>query len=481
MKIFKQKWLIAMCVILITAGVVSFFGFSQDKWPESASAGTAENISGFAWSPNIGWISFNSTDCDTDGDGIFEGNGENGGPAPSGCPTSGTARNYGVTIDGATGNLSGSAWSPNVGLIYFGPDANLSDYGPTNASDAPGNPKTWGSYDPITGNITGWAKILSMGNDGWVKLRENGSYGISVNLTSGELEGWTWNGNDNGAGIGWISFNSKDCTDNSGLIDVAACGTIGAPMPGYHVSTSLESPPVIGNLTAMNWNYVQADSGNDALRANLKWEILSGSQKSYQVIVSTNPDFSSTVYNSGVINSSATRQVTLDTPINPGILNYGTAYYWKIRVWNDKDGNGIVSGWVQYDSVTDTDNDDGNPLTFTTYKHPMPDPSFTIFPEKPSLDEDVRLIDSSQIYLTGGGAVPCTEVLCDWSWSIVGQGVIIDPTSSSPTVTGLREGDKITLVIRETNTDAPGYEGSFTYDILPGFLASALPKWKEVK
>ncbi|MES3032029.1 MAG: hypothetical protein V4699_02175, partial [Patescibacteria group bacterium] len=43
--------------------LVLFFSFSQ---PVIVFAGTADNISGFAWSDNIGWISFNSTN-DHDG------------------------------------------------------------------------------------------------------------------------------------------------------------------------------------------------------------------------------------------------------------------------------------------------------------------------------------------------------------------------------------------------------------------------------
>ena len=82
-------------------------------------AGTGDNVAGFAWSYNVGWISFNSTDCDTDEDGTYEGASENGGAAPSGCPSSGTVDDYGVKIDSATGNFSGYAWSSNVGWISF--------------------------------------------------------------------------------------------------------------------------------------------------------------------------------------------------------------------------------------------------------------------------------------------------------------------------------------------------------------------------
>jgi hypothetical protein len=49
----------------------------------------AGNLSGYAWSKNVGWINF-----DPDGD-------------------------EGVTIDPATGSFDGYAWAENVGWIHF--------------------------------------------------------------------------------------------------------------------------------------------------------------------------------------------------------------------------------------------------------------------------------------------------------------------------------------------------------------------------
>jgi len=54
-------------------------------------------LAGYAWSENAGWISFS---CTNDADN---------------CAT----KNYGVTIDPATGEFSGRAWSENTGWITF--------------------------------------------------------------------------------------------------------------------------------------------------------------------------------------------------------------------------------------------------------------------------------------------------------------------------------------------------------------------------
>jgi len=98
---------------LITFLISSFFVFGK------VEAGAEHNVSGWAWSENVGWISFNSTNCDVDGDGVYEGSNEGGGatPAPTDCPSSGTVNSYGVKIDPSTGGFSGYAWSENIGWI----------------------------------------------------------------------------------------------------------------------------------------------------------------------------------------------------------------------------------------------------------------------------------------------------------------------------------------------------------------------------
>ncbi len=120
----------------------------------------------------LGWISFNSTNCDTDGDGQIEVEDF----APPGCPPLGTnVANYGVNIPMATsGNLSGYAWSENVGWISF--NANDLTLCPSSATDGPGSCPARREND----NIKGWARILSIKNaaaennsggwQGWIRL-----------------------------------------------------------------------------------------------------------------------------------------------------------------------------------------------------------------------------------------------------------------------------------------------------------------------
>ena len=75
--------------LFLVLAVFSLLNIADEK----VFAGSEHNLSGWAWSENIGWISFNST---TGGGGV----------------------NYGVTV-ASNGRLSGYAWSENIGWITF--------------------------------------------------------------------------------------------------------------------------------------------------------------------------------------------------------------------------------------------------------------------------------------------------------------------------------------------------------------------------
>lgn len=192
-------------------------------------ATSAENVSGYAWSDNIGWISFNDT--------------TGGNPAQP----------YGVKINTTSGDISGIAWSSGVdsavgpqGFVEGGIGAisfNRADTG-----NPPGDPyQTTGAIARVnitTGAVTGWARALSAcdptcatnsgagansgGWDGWVKLSKDPSdtgstYGVVINAETGKFSGYAWggaqvdaSGNSTPSGVsvvGWISFNCS--TDGS--------------------------------------------------------------------------------------------------------------------------------------------------------------------------------------------------------------------------------------------------------------------------
>lgn len=132
--------------------------------PYFSDASPSDNVSGWAWSETIGWISFNSTN-------------------------QGSGAGYGITVDG-TGAISGYAWSEHAGWISF--------------NDTAGCPSS--PCQPVlnssTGEISGWAKALAAdgnGWDGWIHLRGS-NYGVFA--TGCSWDGYAW-GSDV---VGWIHF-----------------------------------------------------------------------------------------------------------------------------------------------------------------------------------------------------------------------------------------------------------------------------------
>ncbi len=188
----KNIILLVISFIILLAGALSIATYS------SASVSNA-NITGYAWSSNIGWIKFNGS-------------------------------NYGVKINQQAGTLSGQAWSSNIGWISF------------DAGDLTGCP-TNPCHAKLDGNsFSGWAKALVANGsdwDGWIHLAGTG-YGLTLQ-SNNSITGYAWGG----PVVGWItSYNlstdfASSCedgidNDNDGQSDDndVDCGTV-PPPPGY--------------------------------------------------------------------------------------------------------------------------------------------------------------------------------------------------------------------------------------------------------
>src|SRR3989344_4751080 len=86
------KVTLALAALALLGGTLFSLGeFSAD----TARAGGDDNVNGFAWSSNIGWISFD------------DGN---------------------VNIDDATGDFGGYAWNDAIGWLRFDPDSSGGGY-----------------------------------------------------------------------------------------------------------------------------------------------------------------------------------------------------------------------------------------------------------------------------------------------------------------------------------------------------------------
>jgi len=202
--------------LLITFLVFGFFVFQK------ANAGSADNVSGWAWSENIGWISFNCNNPE--------------------LPTPRCTNNYGVNIDSTTGVFSGDAWSENIGWISF----KRSETGAPPTDDPCPDGSCIAKLDLSTNKVSGWAKALTDGGGwpGWIRLRDT-NYGVSWNSYAGEMEGWAWSDQV----IGWISFNRVNCDpDKDGFSNgIGVCPPAGTPISNYKVFYGVAdvNPPTV--------------------------------------------------------------------------------------------------------------------------------------------------------------------------------------------------------------------------------------------
>lgn len=415
-------------ILLISLIILIVFTFSEVK------AGVGDNVSGWAWSANIGWISFNSTNCDSNGDGITDTDNY------SQCPVGEPITNYGVNID-SDGLFSGYAWAENIGWISF------------NSTDLVGCPIILcEARVNLAGEVSGWARALSSltdggGWDGWIKMRgtatDGSPYGVYINQTTGEFHDWAWGGDgvDEEAVIGWISFNSTNCdTDNNGFIDVVCGGdnsTTAVIDYGSITTFSFNQPPSVINLSVAQGDYCGAPHPP----IHLSWEFSDDpgdSQSAYQVQANNNSDFSSPENDSGKVISGFPEYA----PIN---LSYNTTYYWRVKVWDQNDAE---SDWANG--------------SFDTSSRP-PWPDFTWSPESPAAEETIEFTDQTTFY----GIEP------SWAWDFDEDG-ITDSTERSPTYSYSIAGD---YTVTLTATDSGG---SCSSDPKTLTATLPLPEWKEI-
>lgn len=147
--------LIAVTAILTFTFLRGFFPFSIEESQVGAATCQIHDISGWAWSENTGWISFECGNCDSDHNGTTDDF------KYAQCPTGMTVGDYGVDFDG-DGLLSGYAWSERVGWVTFNQgDLSVCPSAPCEAV-----------VNTTTGDVSGWAKALNNGDgwDGWISL-----------------------------------------------------------------------------------------------------------------------------------------------------------------------------------------------------------------------------------------------------------------------------------------------------------------------
>jgi len=147
MKIFTLH--IRILYFLLFIIVIATAGFAFFQFNTTNAQGLEYKVAGWLYSDNYGWISLNS-----DNPGLPDGAG------------------YAVVLN-SSNNISGYGWSSNVGWVCFGSSCNATDC--ANGEDAPRGGLPTAHLDQDTGEITGWAHVCSLELDGWIDLRPSGT------------------------------------------------------------------------------------------------------------------------------------------------------------------------------------------------------------------------------------------------------------------------------------------------------------------
>lgn len=213
----KKKFLLPLLLVILAAGLFYFSRFSLADL----------NLSGFGWigndlvngvntgEPVGGWLSFSSgqTSCSGSAYAVTLG----GSQGDNTRSVNGYAWfGIGSTSDPYSANLSGLTCqndAESIGWVNF--QAGSPPFCPGECHSAEWH-KTGNDYQ---GYVDGWAKIVSMGDDGWIRLKGS-TYGLSLQqdgLAGSNSYGWN-SGNQganvsNNSGLGWIKFaNAEICS-----------------------------------------------------------------------------------------------------------------------------------------------------------------------------------------------------------------------------------------------------------------------------
>ncbi len=389
------------------------------------------NVWGYAWSDNIGWISFS-------------------------CKNEDAVADYGVDIDNSDlmadqWELSGYAWSDNIGWITF------------NRSQLSGCPSGTGCYswvDTSVGTLNGWARACSVfasgcsgslkssglgGWDGWLKFYDNlaNKAYIDFSVSPAEFREYMW-GNMN---IGWVSLNHK----NEDAISNYA----------VYTNVALEGrPTVIFTIDPdNNDNYCGAVDGQGMVSFEWQYSDEENLETEFDIRISPVGEPSNYVIEKTI---SATCSDT-EPPIlctntwsayvgdKAGQLAYDQTYNWEVQVHSTES----ISGWMQAP---------GNIGTFTTASGPYPWVEFTWDPPAPLINATTTFDSSSS---TTYGNFPA------YSWQFSADAVPNISSLENPLVRFTTGGDKsVTLTISDSN-------GSCT-EIRTITATLPLPDWIEI-
>lgn len=347
---------------------------------------------------------------------------------------------YGVTISPDNGDFEGYAWSENIGWIDF-----------SNAH-----------FDSASGDVTGTAQIVALGADGTIQLEDDNTgdainYGVSID-GDGDFHGWAWNGNADGSGIGWISFNGDDA--DAGGDYLVYTDSTGSSAP-FIESINTKFDDECSNVLQVSLEWVASSSilkeKNDIQEYRLvqvklasdNWdELITGKN------IATSDDDWSDQYASGP-------SITVKKEDGDDI-DFNQTYNWRVKV---RDINGIESGWSEVGE-------------FTTYERRYPTLRYVSIPASPKLDEEFELAGSAERY---DPEEDCTEDTCLFTWELpAGLNLVSGAIDASSTITveateTFDPESEIKLIVNDRK-DGSGYECEYINQVN---FSLDLPDWIE--
>ncbi len=376
------------------------------------------NFSGYAWSSNIGWISFSCVDE------FGIGNGSD----------------YGVDYD-KDGYLSGYAWSSNIGWVGFNEES---------VSGCPGGgncrPRIEDGIEKD--DLIGWARVCSVfesgcsgslkdndyrgGFNGWIKLHD---IKIDKDGNVDENHKWAWGGGGDSiesAVIGWIDMSGVSVDD------------LFLYNPEMKVSIN-------NNISYCNINF----KNHPYLR--FEWEYLEPDedykQTSYQVEVEDSNN--NRVYpkdgQEKLKQGNSNAYFIHEDDNGDGYLDYGKSYRARVKTWTED----TYSDWSEWSEFYD----------MPDHHYPMVD--FSWEPDEINAEEEIEFKDETEIF---GGL----GYLKNRLWTF---GDDANPQNSSEEtiiVIFEKEGDRnISLEVE----DQSGYKCPKTEEIRVQY---PIPDWKEV-
>lgn len=234
-KIFAkgQKWFFTLALFLLVFAVAS----SVKVW-------AAGNVTGWLWgggtesdgvapwngtNTNVGWISVNRSDCDSDRNGVTDRGNYSDCPVGQGITTS---DNYGLNIPSSNGAVTGYAWSENLGWIDF---SGVSVTTTASEKRLSGRARIVGiktEYEKTPSNSGGWLGWIKMAGDGanWSGSSCAGTnnynnsnrcnYGVKID-GSGNFSGYAWSDE-----LGWVDFSKAKYEESCTLEFVPSTKTI---------------------------------------------------------------------------------------------------------------------------------------------------------------------------------------------------------------------------------------------------------------